>query len=100
MTTYILRRLLLGLVVLILVTVIIFCFMRLLPGDPLYLFIDPNSAEDLTPEARQQLMQKYGLDDSLPVQYFNWISGILHGDLGKLTATNGESVNRLSADRI
>jgi len=100
MATYIVRRLLLGIVVLLLVTAIIFIFMRLLPGDPLYLFIDPTTSGDLTPEARQQLMKEYGLDDSLPVQYFNWIKGILHGDLGKSTSTNGESVNVLIANRI
>jgi peptide/nickel transport system permease protein len=100
MTAYIIRRLLLGLLVLLLVTVIIFCFMRLLPGDPLYLFINPNSAEELTPEAREMYMHQYGLDKSLPMQYFSWISGVLHGDLGKSTTTNGESVNRLIGERI
>lgn len=100
MTAYIIRRLLLGLVVLLLVTVMIFSFLRLLPGDPLYLFIDPTTSESLTPEARQQLMHQYGLDASLPVQYFNWIKGILHGDLGKSTSANGESVNTLVANRI
>ena len=67
MTTYIFRRLLLGLAVLLLVTLIIFTFMRLLPGDPLYLFVDPTTSEDLSIEARQQLMHQYGLDASLPV---------------------------------
>jgi peptide/nickel transport system permease protein len=100
MTTYIIRRLLLGLLVLILVTLIIFCFMRLLPGDPLYLFVDPTTSEELSVEARTQLLHKYGLDASLPVQYFNWINGILHGELGKSTSTNGESVNVLIANRI
>jgi peptide/nickel transport system permease protein len=100
MTTYIIRRLLLGMLVLILVTLIIFTFMRLLPGDPLYLFVDPTTSEELSVEARAQLLHKYGLDSSLPIQYFNWINGILHGDLGKSTSTNGESVNILIANRI
>jgi len=100
MTAYIIRRLLMGLLVLILVSLLIFFFMRLLPGDPLYLFIDPTSTGDLSPEARQALMQQYGLDQSLPMQYLSWINGIVHGDLGKSTASNGESVNRLIADRI
>ena len=100
MTAYIIRRLLMGLLVLILVSLLIFFFMRLLPGDPLYLFIDPTSTGDLSPEARQALMQQYGLDQSLPMQYISWINGIVHGDLGKSTASNGESVNRLIADRI
>jgi peptide/nickel transport system permease protein len=94
------RRLLLGLLVLILVSLIIFFFIRLLPGDPLFLFIDPNSASDLTHEARQALMHQYGLDKSLPAQYFNWMVGILHGDLGKSTSTNGESINKIVANRL
>ena len=100
MTAYIIRRLLLGLVVLLLVSVLIFLFMRLLPGDPLFLFIDPTSTSDLSPEARQALMHEYGLDKSLPGQYFSWIGGVLHGDLGKSTSTNGESVNRIIANRL
>jgi peptide/nickel transport system permease protein len=89
-----------GLMVLILVSILIFSFMRLLPGDPLFLFVDPTSANELSSEARQALMHQYGLDQSLPMQYVSWIGGIFHGDLGKSTATNGESVNRLIADRI
>lgn len=100
MTAYIIRRFLLGLLVMWLVTVLIFCFMRLLPGDPLYLFLDPNSAADLTPEARQTLMHEYGLDKSLPMQYFSWIGGVLHGNLGKSTTNNGESINRLISARL
>jgi peptide/nickel transport system permease protein len=100
MTAYIIRRLLMGLLVLILVSVLIFSFMRLLPGDPLYLFVDPTSANELSPEARQALLHQYGLDQSLPLQYVSWMNGIIHGNLGQSTATNGESVNRLIADRI
>src|SRR5271157_3354253 len=100
MTAYIIRRLLMGILVLILVSMLIFSFMRLLPGDPLYLFIDPTSTGELSTEARQSLMHQYGLDQSLPMQYITWINGIVHGDLGKSTASNGESVNRLIADRI
>jgi peptide/nickel transport system permease protein len=89
-----------GILVLVLVSVLIFSFMHLLPGDPLYLFVDPTTAGDLEEEARQALMHQYGLDQSLPMQYINWINGILHGDLGKSTATNGESVNALISERL
>ncbi len=100
MTAYIVRRLLMGLLVLLLVSILIFLFMRLLPGDPLYLFIDPTSVSQLTHEARQALMHQYGLDKSLPAQYFSWIGGVLHGDLGVSSSTNGESVNKVIASRI
>lgn len=88
-----------GVLVLILASLLIFIFMRLLPGDPLYLFVDPTTAETLTPEARQALMHEYGLDKPLQAQYISWMGGILHGDLGKSTRT-GESVNRIIASRI
>ena len=84
MTAYIIRRLLMGFLVLILVSILIFSFMRLLPGDPLFLFVDPTSANELSTEARQALMHQYGLDQSLPLQYVSWMNGIFHGDLGKI----------------
>jgi peptide/nickel transport system permease protein len=100
MTTYIIRRLLLGLLVLVLVTILIFSFMRILPGDPLYMYMDPNAATDLSPKKRAELMHEFGMDRPLPVQYFNWISGVLQGDLGKSTSNNGESINSMVAERI
>ncbi len=100
MTTYIIRRLLLGILVLVIVSILIFLFMRLLPGDPLYMYLDPNTAMDLSPEKRAELMHEFGMDGPLPVQYFHWISGVLQGDLGKSTLNNGERINSMLAERI
>ncbi|OGO32209.1 MAG: peptide ABC transporter [Chloroflexi bacterium RBG_16_56_11] len=84
MTAFIIRRLLHGLVVLILVTILIFFAMRLLPGDPLLIYLAQRSQalQDLPPEVIEQLRHEYGLDKPLPVQYINWLSGIFRGDLG------------------
>ena len=83
MTTYIIRRLLQGIVVLILVTLFIFLIMRLLPGDPLQLFVGQGDTANATPEELALLRHEFGLDKSLPLQYLSWIGGIFHGDLGK-----------------
>ncbi len=85
MTAYIVRRLLLGILVLLLVTILVFLVMRLLPGDPLTLFISQSqmASGQLTMEQLQQLRHEYGLDQSLFLQYTNWLGGIFHGDLGK-----------------
>jgi peptide/nickel transport system permease protein len=85
MTAFIVRRLLHGLVVLILVTILIFFAMRLLPGDPLLIYLAQQSQrlQDLPPEVISQLRHEYGLDKPLPVQYIRWLSDILHGNLGK-----------------
>jgi len=82
MTTYIIRRLFLGLITIILITIIIFLVMRLLPGDPLVLYISQNEVGNITPEQMQALKHKYGLDKSLPMQYVNWMGNIFRGDFG------------------
>jgi peptide/nickel transport system permease protein len=99
MISYIIRRLLQGVVVLAIVTVFIFLIMRLLPGDPLMLYIAEREIEGLSPEGIAALKHEYGLDKSLPLQYFDWIGGVLTGDLGQSISQN-ESVNTLIAERM
>ena len=84
MIAYITRRILLGILILILVTVMVFLVMRLLPGDPLTLFISQSqmSSGQLTAEQLEELRHRFGLDKPLMMQYFDWIGGVLRGDLG------------------
>jgi peptide/nickel transport system permease protein len=51
MVGYIVRRLLQGILVLILVTIFIFLVMRLLPGDPLVLYVAQSQIENISPAA-------------------------------------------------
>jgi len=83
MTSYIIRRIFQGIFVLILVTVFVFLIMRLLPGDPLQLFVGQGDTAAASKEELAALRQKYGLDKSLPMQYLDWISGVVRGNLGK-----------------
>lgn len=82
MTSYILRRLLMGILIILMSTILIFLIMRLLPGDPLTLYISRNEMGSLTPDQIESLRHKFGLDQPLPMQYINWIGGVLHGDMG------------------
>jgi peptide/nickel transport system permease protein len=82
MTTYIIRRLILAAIVLFLVSVFVFLAMRLLPGDPVLMYISASSIQNVTEEQLNQVRHQFGLDKTLPQQYFGWIIGILHGDLG------------------
>jgi peptide/nickel transport system permease protein len=61
---------------------LVFFAMRLLPGDPMLMIISQSQQSEYSPEQIAQIRETYGLDKPLLVQYFNWISGILHGDLG------------------
>ena len=82
MRTYIIRRLIYSVIVLIIVTLLVFLAMHLLPGDPILIYVSSGQITQSTPEAIAELHHEYGLDKPLMVQYFNWIGGIFHGDLG------------------
>jgi peptide/nickel transport system permease protein len=82
MTTYIIRRLLAGLLVVIMVSLLVFLVMRILPGDSLALYISKNELGNLKPEQIEELRHKFGLDESLPMQYVNWVKGLVNGNLG------------------
>ena len=84
MTAYIIRRLLGAIVVLLIVTLIVFFVMQLLPGDPLVIFLGQQAGSgSISQEQLEQLYIKYGLDKPLIVQYWNWISGVVQGNMGE-----------------
>jgi peptide/nickel transport system permease protein len=83
MTAYLIRRLLQGVLVLILVTVFIFLVMRLLPGDPIQLYVGQSDAANASAEELLKIRHEFGLDKPLPLQYLDWLGGVFHGRLGK-----------------
>jgi peptide/nickel transport system permease protein len=100
-TAYITRRLILGVLVLFLVTILVFLVMRLLPGDPLTLFISQSqmSSGQLTVEQMNELRHEYGLDKTMVLQYVDWIKGIFQGNLGK-SIFYATEVKTLIAERM
>jgi peptide/nickel transport system permease protein len=99
MTTFIVRRLIQGLFVLLVVTILVFGLMRFLPGDPLKLYVAQNQLERITPEDMEKLRHEFGLDKSVPLQYLDWIGGVVKGDLGT-SIFYREKVSRLLAERL
>jgi peptide/nickel transport system permease protein len=100
MTTYIMRRLLWALVILIMLTLLVFFSMRLLPGDPIIIYVGQSQGlVGMTPEALDALRAEYGLDKPIMVQYFNWVGGIFHGNLGE-SVTYHEDVAKLMLKRF
>ncbi len=92
---YIRKRLLLMIFVLIGVTLIIFSMIHLVPGDPAFLILGDRATDEKAAELRHQL----GLDQSLPLQYWHFISGILHGNFG-MSLLYRQPVNSLVFRRI
>jgi len=99
MAAYIARRLLLGILIIVLATIMIFLIMRLLPGDPLMLYINQNEMGSLAPDQVEALRHKFGLDQSLPMQYVGWIGGIFRGNFGRSIFYN-EPVGLLIRERL
>jgi len=81
-TAYIIRRILIGIIVILIVTIMIFLFIRLLPGDPLVIYINQADMQELTDEQLQELRVKFGLDKTIPLQYVDWLGGLFTGDFG------------------
>jgi peptide/nickel transport system permease protein len=88
-----------GVLILVLVTLLVFLVMRLLPGDPLTLFIAQSQVQTYTPAQIAELRQEYGLDKPVPVQYLGWMNGVLHGNLGK-SILQGTDVGYLIKGRL
>jgi peptide/nickel transport system permease protein len=87
MVSYIIRRLIQSLVVILIVTVFVYFGMRLLPGDPIYMLFNPNQLQNMTQEELDQIRHEAGLDRSLVVQYFDWLGGVFKGELGNSILT-------------
>jgi peptide/nickel transport system permease protein len=75
-----------------------FLIPRLMPGDPLLALIDPNSAGFLYDEAvRQEIAAYYGLDRPLIEQYFNYLTQLAQGNLGRSIMLNEPVVDLIAA---
>lgn len=72
------RRVGAGILTLLIVSAVVFFITSLLPGDAAQMILGQNATAETVAALRQQL----GLDQSLPVRYFSWLSGMLHGDFG------------------
>lgn len=80
MTGYLLRRFALMLLTLFGMSILIFLVMRLVPGNIADILVD--SAGIVDPKQKLKIEQELGLDQPLVLQYWQWISGLAHGDLG------------------
>jgi peptide/nickel transport system permease protein len=85
MTAYVTRRLLTGVLVLFIVSIVVYAGLDLAPGDELTARIGPEARATLTPGQLAQQRHDLGLDGPLPVRYVKWLGGALHGDLGYST---------------
>src|SRR5881392_662404 len=79
MTRYLVRRLLLAIPTLLLISFVLFAILSLAPGDPLSQFA-ANPA--VPPEVRENIKKSLGLDQPWPLRYVHWLTSVAQGDWG------------------
>jgi peptide/nickel transport system permease protein len=95
--SYILRRTLMAIPLLIGITIISFGIMHLAPGGPVSLVVDMNP--DITTEDIERMKEKLGLNDPVHIQYFKWVGKMVQGDFGK-SLVRKMDVSQLISDRL
>ncbi len=84
MLKYVVRRLLAAIPVLFGLSIVVFAFVHLLPGDPVAALLGQHA----TPELREEIRTRMGLDKPLYEQYFIYLNQLVHLDLGKSVINN------------
>ena len=100
MLSYLVRRTLVGLVTLVLITFVIFGLIRNMPGTPLttqMALVDPS--KEISQETLKNLEKIYGLDKPWPVAYLQWTGNLMRLDLGR-SISRKQPVTKLIRERI
>ena len=79
MTAYLLKRIIVLLLTLLIVSITIFAVLMVIPGDPAQIILGIHA----TPETLQELRHKLGLDQPVVFQYFSYMKNLVMGDLGR-----------------
>jgi peptide/nickel transport system permease protein len=96
MTQYIVKRILLTIPVLIAVSLISFALIRIVPGDVLDVMYADSP---LTDEQIQEIRTQLGMDKPLPIQYWDWMTGVITGNAGNSLWTRRPVLQEI-ADRL
>lgn len=101
MTSYIIRRLGIGLLTLLLITCLVYALIRNMPGTPVSDdMAQLNPSKMLSPEAIAKMNRQYGLDKPWYVAYFKWMTNVLQLDLGLSYSRNNKPVITLILERM
>jgi len=96
MFNYIIRRLIVSVVTIVVISMVIFGILKLAPGDPLSGFANnPN----VPPETRARIRHNMGLDDPIPVQYAKWATSYIQGDC-QLSFLSKSPARQIVFDRL
>ena len=97
MTGYLLQRLFHALTILVGVSLLIFIFVELAPGDAVDAMLPPESFA--SPEAKERMREKLGLNEPAPLRYIQWLGRTATGDLG-FSLTSQKPITDVIAARL
>ena len=96
MTNYVIKRLLLFIPTLFLVSLVIFFIMRIIPGDlALMILAGPTGEGNYTQEDLERVQAMIGTDQRLHIQYLKWAGGVFQGDFGQIFFYNVAVIDEL-----
>ncbi|SIT71763.1 ABC transporter permease [Edaphobacillus lindanitolerans] len=96
MSAYIIRRSLMAIPLLFIITIISFAMMRMAPGDPTALMMDPMIKQ----ENLAAYKESYGLNDNVVIQYGRWLGNMVQGNFGESLIRQGVPVKDLILARL
>lgn len=96
MVTYIIRRIIMAIPLLIGITILSFAIVKMAPGGATTLLMDPN----IKPADLEKFNEKYGLNDPIHVQYGKWLGNMVQGDFGTSLVRKGTPVSEMIMNRL
>ena len=89
------KRILLGILIILVAVSLLYAMIHMVPGDPVKTLLGPRAS----PELQAQIREKMGLNDALPVQIVKFIGRVATGDLGE-DVFKGKSVNTIVFEQL
>ena len=95
MLLYFLKRIVLGVVIVVIAVSLLYAMIHLVPGDPVKTILGPRAS----PEIQAQIREKMGLNDPLPLQIVKFLGNVATGDLGE-DVFKRKSVNTIVFEQL
>jgi len=99
MISYTIRRILILIPTLFIITFLVFLGLELTPGDAVSYMVSPDVLANISQESLEQLRDSLGLNDPFITRYFKWIRGITKGDFG-YSLSSGVPISEIVFDRL
>jgi peptide/nickel transport system permease protein len=99
MLTFVIRRLLVTIPMLLIISFLVYLGLELTPGDAVSHMIDPEAASRMSPEQFEELREALGLNQSFLERYSIWLSNVVQGDFGH-SLSGGVPISTIVLDRL